>query len=260
MTQMLLVGLIVPLAGTVLGASFVVFLKGELNDTIRRAFLGFAAGIMIAAAFWSLLEPAIQLSADAGEIPWLLPAIGFVLGVLFILSLDIIVPHLHIANDTAEGRPAKLKRTTMLALAVTLHNVPEGIAVGAVVSAALSAEVAVSTAGAIALAIGIAVQNIPEGAIISLPFRGEGTSRRKAFAFGALSGVVEPLAALLTILLAKIMIPILPGFLAFGAGAMLYVVVEELIPEASGSEHSNIGSIAAALGFVVMMILDVGLG
>ena len=215
---------------------------------------------MIAASVWSLLIPAIEMSETQGKIAWLPASIGFLLGIIFLLILDSVVPHLHLNNDKPEGIKAKLKKTTMLVFAVTLHNIPEGMAVGVTFAGAILGNSGITMAGAFALAIGIAIQNFPEGAIISMPLKEEGTSKSKAFLYGTLSGIVEPIGAILTILLTEIVVPILPYLLSFAAGAMIYVVVEELIPESQGGEHSNIGTIGVAIGFVIMMILDVALG
>ena len=231
------------------------------NQKLEKLLLGFASGVMIAAAVWSLLLPAIEMSEEQGGIEWLPAAVGFLLGMGFLLLLDSLVPHLHMDSEKPEGMKSSLKKTTMLVFAVTLHNLPEGMAVGVTVAAAmLSDDVTAAIAGAFVLAVGIAIQNFPEGAIISMPLRSAGASRGKAFWYGFLSGLVEPVGAFFTILLASGVVPILPYLLAFAAGAMIYVVVEELIPEAQGGEHTNAGTIGAALGFVLMMVLDVALG
>ena len=253
-------GLLIPLLGTVLGAGMVFFFKDEIKPGVQKAFLGFASGVMIAASVWSLLIPAIDMAAERGGVAWLPAAAGFLLGIGFLLLLDTVIPHLHVDAECPEGRACSLGKSTMLVLAVTLHNLPEGMAVGVVFAGAMSGDLGVSTAGAFALALGIALQNFPEGAVISLPLKTNGLSRRRAFAYGALSGVVEPVGALLTILLTSFILPVLPYILSFAAGAMLYVVIEELIPESQSGEHSNIGTIAAALGFALMMVLDVALG
>lgn len=254
------IGIAIPFLGTTLGAAMVFFMKNKMNGKVEKLLLGFAAGVMIAASIWSLLNPSIDMAEEQGEIAWIPAAVGFLLGVLFLLILDSVVPHLHLKTDKPEGIKSKLKKTTMLVLAVTLHNIPEGMAVGVVLAGGLMGNETISIAGAFALAIGIAIQNFPEGAIISMPLRAEGMSKRKAFLYGTLSGIVEPIAAIVTILLASFVVPILPYLLAFAAGAMIYVVVEELIPESQAGEHSNIGTIGVAIGFVIMMILDVALG
>ena len=252
------IGLLIPLLGTTLGAAMVFFLKSEMKPRLQKALLGFASGVMIAASVWSLLIPAIEMAEAAGQIAWVTAVSGFLLGVGFLLALDMLIPHLHINSDAPEGRPAHAKKSLMLILAVTLHNIPEGMAVGVVFAGMLSGS-AITAAGALALAVGIAIQNFPEGAIISTPLLGAGLSRGRAFRYGFFSGVVEPLAAMVTILLTSLITPVLPYILAFAAGAMIYVVVEELIPEAQAGEHTNIGTIGAALGFTLMMILDVAL-
>ena len=253
-------GVMIPFVGTTLGAACVFFLKKEIRPNVQRAFLGFAAGVMVAASVWSLLIPAMDMSADMGKFAFVPALVGFLLGIGFLLLMDSLVPHLHVGSDQPEGKKAKLKKTTMLMLAVTIHNLPEGAACGAIFAGVLAGDDSVTMAGAIALAVGIAIQNFPEGAIISLPLRSEGKSRGKAFLLGTLSGVVEPVGAALAIALASLVTPILPYLLAFAAGAMIYVVVEELIPEASEGDHSNLGTVAFAVGFSVMMILDVALG
>ncbi len=252
--------ILIPFVGTLVGASTVLFTRGASLERTQKAFIGFAAGVMVAASVWSLIMPSIELSAAMGRLSWLPAAIGIILGMLFLLMLDSLVPHQHISSDTPEGPRSALGRRQMLMLAVTLHNIPEGMAVGAVVAGALSGNADVSMAAASALAIGMAIQNIPEGAIISLPLRTEGMTRRRSFLYGGLSGIVEPVSALVMILLFEHISPALPYLLSFSAGAMLYVVVEELIPETQQGKHSNIGTIAFAIGFVVMMILDVALG
>ena len=256
----LLIGLLIPFLGTTLGSAMVFFMKNKINKKLEKLLLGFASGVMIAASVWSLLIPAIEMSETQGKIAWLPASIGFLLGIIFLLILDSVVPHLHLNNDKPEGIKAKLKKTTMLVFAVTLHNIPEGMAVGVTFAGAILGNAGITMAGAFALAIGIAIQNFPEGAIISMPLKEEGTSKSKAFLYGTLSGIVEPIGAILTILLTEIVVPILPYLLSFAAGAMIYVVVEELIPELQDGEHSNIGTIGVAIGFVIMMILDVALG
>ncbi|HIQ96600.1 MAG TPA: ZIP family metal transporter [Candidatus Limivivens merdigallinarum] len=253
-------GLMIPFIGTALGASSVFLLKKDLPAMVQKALLGFASGVMVAASVWSLLIPAMDMSADLGRLSFLPAALGFLLGIAFLLLMDRMVPHLHLGCDQAEGPKCGFKKTTMLVLAVTLHNIPEGMAVGVTFAGMLNADAKITLAGAFALAIGIAIQNFPEGAIISLPLRSEGESKGKAFLQGALSGAVEPVAAVFTILLSRFIQPILPALLAFAAGAMIYVVVEELIPESAEGEHSNVGTIGFAVGFVIMMILDVALG
>ena len=253
-------GLLIPFLGTSLGAACVFFMKKSLGDKIQRALTGFAAGVMVAASVWSLIIPAIEQSQDMGKWSFVPAAVGLWIGVLFLLILDKITPHLHQHSENAEGPQSKLQRTTMMVLAVTLHNIPEGMAVGVVYAGFLSGNTQISAAGALALSVGIAIQNFPEGAIISLPLRAEGMSKGKAFLGGVLSGVVEPIGAVLTLLAASVIVPALPYLLSFAAGAMLYVVVEELIPEMSQGEHSDIGTIFFAVGFTIMMILDVALG
>jgi ZIP family zinc transporter len=256
----IVVGLIIPLAGTVLGAAMVFFLKDEIKPKLQKALLGFASGVMIAASVWSLLLPAIDMTENQGGIAWLPCSVGFLLGIGFLLLMDTIIPHLHIDSDKAEGHKSKLSKSLMLILAVTLHNIPEGMAVGVVFAGFSSGNTPITAAGAFALAIGIAIQNFPEGAIISMPLVGTGISKRKAFSYGVLSGIVEPVGAILTILLTSLITPVLPYILSFAAGAMIYVVVEELIPESQSGDHSNIGTIGVALGFTLMMILDIALG
>ena len=253
-------GLAIPFLGTTLGAAMVFLMKNKINNKVEKLLLGFASGVMIAASVWSLLIPSIDMAEEQGVIGWLPATIGFLLGIIFLLILDSIIPHLHLNSDKPEGVKAKLKKTTMMILAVTLHNIPEGMAVGVVFAGAISQNAGISMAGAFALAIGIAIQNFPEGAIISMPLKSEGTSKLKAFWYGTLSGIVEPIGAIITIALTNVVVPILPYFLSFAAGAMIYVVVEELIPESQNGEHSNIGTIGVAIGFVIMMILDVALG
>ena len=253
-------GVMIPFAGTALGAACVFFMKKELGRNMQRVLTGFAAGVMVAASIWSLIIPAMELSADKGNLSFLPSVIGFWLGILFLLLLDSVIPHLHLYAEKAEGVRSKAAKTTMLLLAVTLHNIPEGMAVGVIYAGLLSGGGKITAGGALALSLGIAIQNFPEGAIISLPLHAEGKSKIKAFAGGALSGAVEPLGALLTILASGLIVPAMPYFLSFAAGAMIYVVVEELIPEMSQGEHSNTGVVMFALGFTVMMALDVALG
>ena len=256
----ILVGLLIPLLGTMLGASFVFFMKREMPDRLQKALLGFASGVMVAASVWSLLIPAIEMPQSTGFMQVLPAAVGFLLGIGFLLLIDELTPHLHVGSNKPEGLKARLSRTAMLALAVTIHNLPEGMAVGVVFAGASEGHVDISLTGALAMAIGIAIQNVPEGAIISIPMRAAGNSRWKAFVIGSLSGVVEPIGGLLIILLASLFLPAMPYLLAFAAGAMLYVVVEELIPEASSGTHSNLSTIGFAIGFVLMMVLDVVMG
>lgn len=255
-----ILGLLIPFLGTTLGSSMVFLMKDKLNLKTEKILLGFASGVMIAASVWSLIIPSINMAEEQGKIAWVPAAIGFLLGMLFLLVLDSVIPHMHLESDKPEGVKSKLKKTTMMLLAVTLHNIPEGMAVGVIFAGALMGNTGITISGAIALACGIAIQNFPEGAIVSMPVKSEGESKPKAFLYGVLSGVVEPIAAVLTILLANTIIPLLPYLLSFAAGAMLYVVVEELIPESQAGEHSNIGTIGVAIGFVIMMILDVALG
>ncbi|MDD6183048.1 MAG: ZIP family metal transporter [Lachnospiraceae bacterium] len=256
----ILIGIFIPFVGTALGAACVFFMKDAMNQNIQKALLGFASGVMVAASVWSLLIPAIEMSEDKGQLAFLPAAIGFVLGILFLLGMDHLIPHLHMDSDVPEGMPSKLKKTTMMVLAVTLHNIPEGMAVGVVFAGAITGEEGVTLAGALTLALGIAIQNFPEGAIVSMPLVTEGNSRGKAYLYGMLSGIVEPIAAGITIVLLGLVTPMLPYLLAFAAGAMIYVVVEELLPEASTGEHTNISTIGFATGFLIMMILDVALG
>lgn len=252
--------LLIPFAGTVVGAATVFLTRDKVSSRVQNALLGFAAGVMVAASVWSLIIPAIDLSQHLDKLSWMPSAVGILLGMLFLLTLDSLVPHMHPTGDSAEGLQSKLGRRPMLMLAVMLHNIPEGMAVGAVIAGAMQGNSGITIAAALALAVGMAIQNIPEGAIISLPLRVDGASRRKSFGYGALSGIVEPLSAALMILLFEHISPLLPYLLAFSAGAMLYVVVEELVPETQRGEHSNIGTIAFAIGFIIMMILDVALG
>lgn len=253
-------GLLIPFAGTALGSAMVIFLKNNIKQSVEKLLLGFASGVMIAASIWSLLIPAIEMSEQQGKIGWIAPAIGFLLGMIFLLVLDSVIPHMHLDKEKPEGVKSKLKKTTMLVLAVTLHNIPEGMAVGVTFAGAILGNAGITITGAFALAIGIAIQNFPEGAIISMPLKSQGVPKGKAFLYGALSGIVEPIGAIITICLTNLVIPILPYLLSFAAGAMIYVVVEELIPESQMGEHSNIGTIGVAIGFVIMMILDVALG
>ena len=253
-------GILIPFLGTTLGSACVFFMKKSLSDLVRRSLAGFAAGVMVAASIWSLLIPAIEQSESMGKLSFLPAFIGFWGGVLFLLLLDRLIPHLHVGSEQAEGPKSKLGRTTMMVLAVTLHNIPEGMAVGVVYAGFLSGNTQITAASALALSLGIAIQNFPEGAIISMPLRAEGERKGRAFLGGMLSGVVEPIGAVLTIVAAQFIIPTLPYLLSFAAGAMLYVVVEELIPEMSQGRHSNLGTVFFAVGFSVMMALDVALG
>lgn len=253
-------GVWIPFVGTMLGASCVFFMRGRMNSGVEKALSGFAAGVMVAASVWSLLIPALEQSENMGKWSFIPAAVGFWLGVLFLLLLDHVIPHLHRNSEEAEGLRSHLQKTTMLVLAVTLHNIPEGMAVGVVYAGCMAGDSGITLMGAMALAIGIAIQNFPEGAIISLPLRSEGVSKTTAFTYGALSGIVEPVSALLTILASSFVIPLLPYLLSFAAGAMLYVVVEELVPEMAEGEHSDVGTILFAFGFTIMMILDVALG
>ena len=253
-------GILIPFLGTSFGAACVFFMKKEMGDRLQRMLTGFAAGVMVAASIWSLLIPAMEQVSDMGKMAFVPAVAGFWLGILFLLLLDHIIPHLHRNSQRAEGPRSQLKRTTMLVLAVTLHNIPEGMAVGVVYAGYLVGNTQISAAAAMALSLGIAIQNFPEGAIISMPLRAEGTGKPKAFLGGVLSGIVEPIGAILTILAAGLIVPALPYLLSFAAGAMLYVVVEELIPEMSQGEHSDVGTIFFAVGFSVMMMLDVALG
>lgn len=256
----LVIGLLIPFLGTVLGSAFVFFMKKDMPALLQKTLLGFASGVMVAASVWSLLIPSIEMSSEAGKGAVIPAVIGFLLGMAFLLFIDYITPHLHIGDDHPEGPRSKLSRTAMLSLAVTIHNLPEGMAVGVVLAGALQSNLGISAAGALAMSLGIAIQNIPEGAIISMPMRAEGNSRMRSFLLGSLSGIVEPIGGLIVILLASFMTPVLPYMLAFAAGAMMYVVIEELIPETSEGEHSNLGTIGFAIGFALMMVLDVVLG
>ncbi|PWM39654.1 MAG: ZIP zinc transporter [Clostridiales bacterium] len=256
----ILAGLMLPFVGTVLGAACVFFVKNEIKPGLQKLLLGFASGVMVAASVWSLIIPAINMSEGMGDLAFIPAAIGFLLGIVFLLAMDKLVPHLHRGSDAPEGRPSRLKKTTMLVFAVTLHNIPEGMAVGVMFAGLLGGNGAVTFAGALALSIGIAIQNFPEGAVISLPLKSEGSGKGRAFLYGAISGAVEPVAAAITIAFTGLIAPVLPYVLAFAAGAMIYVVVEELLPEASAGEHSNIATLGFAAGFLIMMILDVALG
>ena len=259
MTSEVLLGIMIPFIGTSLGAGMVFFLKNQISENVQKILTGFAAGVMVAASFWSLLQPALESSEGMGKLSFAPAAVGFLVGIGFLLLLDEVTPHMHMDNQD-EGPKNNLKRTTKLILAVTLHNIPEGMAVGVVYAGWLAGGTGVSQAAALALALGIAIQNFPEGAIVSMPLRAEGMPKGRTFLYGVLSGAVEPIASLITILAASAVVPVLPYFLAFAAGAMMYVVVEELIPEMSEGKHSNWGTVACAVGFVLMMILDVALG
>lgn len=259
MTLKILAGILIPFLGTSLGAAMVFILKNNISDSLQKVLTGFAAGVMVAASFWSLLNPAIEASAPMGKLSFIPAAVGFLVGVGFLLILDMVTPHMHFNNED-EGPRSGLARTTKLILAVTLHNIPEGMAVGVVYAGFLSGNAGISAAGALVLAIGIAIQNFPEGAIVSMPLLAEGMPKGKTFFYGVLSGAVEPIAAGLTIVAAGAVVPVMPYLLAFAAGAMIYVVVEELIPEMSEGGHSNMATIAFSLGFVLMMVLDVALG
>lgn len=256
----MLYGILLPFLGTVLGAACVFFMKHALHEGVQRGLTGFAAGVMVAASVWSLLIPSLEQSAGLGFFSFVPAVVGFWFGVVFLLLLDRLIPHLHQNSEQAEGRKSNLQRSTMMMLAVTLHNIPEGMAVGVVYAGLQSGSAQLTAAGALALSVGIAVQNFPEGAVISMPLCAEGMKKSRAFCSGVLSGVVEPIGALLTVLAARFVVPVLPYLLSFAAGAMLYVVVEELIPEMSAGKHSHIGTIFFAVGFSLMMILDVALG
>lgn len=253
-------GILIPFIGTTAGAACVYFLRGELNARVQKALLGFASGVMVAASVWSLLIPAMDMSEELGTFAFLPGVAGFCLGIFFLLVMDRIIPHLHLGTDAPEGPASSLTKTTMLVLAVTLHNLPEGMAVGVVFAGVLAKETGITMAAAFALAVGIAIQNFPEGAIISVPLRGEGMGKGRAFLYGVLSGAAEPLAAALTVWAAGLILPALPYLLSFAAGAMIYVVVEELLPEASAGEHSNLGTLFFAAGFTLMLVWDVALG
>ena len=256
----LLLGLGIPLLGTVLGAAMVFFMRNKMNIKVEKILLGFASGVMIAASIWSLIMPSIDMAKEQGKIAWIPASIGFLFGIVFLLVLDSLIPHMHLESDKPEGIKTKLKKTTMLVLAVTLHNIPEGMAVGVVYAGYLTGHTQITMMGAMALSIGIAIQNFPEGAIISMPLRSEGMGKTKAFVGGVLSGIVEPIGAVLTILAAGLIVPALPYLLSFAAGAMIYVVIEELVPEMSEGGHSNRATIAFMVGFCLMMTLDVMLG
>ena len=255
-----LIGLLIPFLGTTLGAAMVFLMKDKLNSKLEKVLLGFASGVMVAASVWSLIIPSIDMAEEQHIISWLPATIGFILGIIFLLVLDNIIPHLHVNSKQAEGPKSKLGKSAMMVLAVTLHNIPEGMAVGVALAGAVSGNNAITMAGAIALSVGIAIQNFPEGAIISMPLKEEGNSKSKSFLYGTLSGIVEPIGGFLTVLLTSLVVPVLPYLLSFAAGAMIYVVVEELIPESQYGKHSNLGTLGFAFGFIIMMILDVALG
>ena len=250
----------IPLLGTMVGSAFVFFMKDEMSDRLQKSLLGFASGVMVAASVWSLLIPAMDMEAGCGKWSVVPASVGFLMGIGFLLLIDELTPHQHLGTDKPEGIKSHLSKTIMLALAVTIHNLPEGMAVGVVFAGAENGISNISLASAVAVSLGIAIQNIPEGAIISMPMRAAGNSRWRSFVIGSLSGVVEPIGALCVMLLASILMPVLPYMLAFAAGAMIYVVIEELIPEASGGPHSNLSTIGFAVGFVLMMVLDVVMG
>ena len=256
---MVALGLLIPFIGTTLGSCMVFLMKDKLNEKLEKLLLGFASGVMIAASIWSLLIPSLDMASNS-KLSWLPASVGFLLGIFFLLILDSVIPHLHLHSRESEGIKAKIKKTTMMVLAVTLHNIPEGMAVGVTLAGAMVGNSGITMMGALALAIGIAIQNFPEGAIVSMPLKVEGKSKSKAFVLGVLSGIVEPIFGLITIFLTNLVVPILPYLLSFAAGAMIYVVVEELIPSSQNGKHSNIGVIGVSFGFVLMMILDVALG
>lgn len=254
-------GVGIPFAGTLLGAMMVFIMRNQLNEKLEKGLLGFASGVMIAASVWSLIMPSIDMSEEQGLVPFVPAALGFLAGIFFLLLLDHLIPHLHLKSEVPEGRTRKkLKKSTMLILAVTLHNVPEGMAVGVVFAGAISGNAGVTMAAAFTLAVGIAIQNFPEGAIISMPLKSQGMSKSKSFLYGALSGIVEPISALVTLLCINKITMMLPYLLSFAAGAMIYVVIDELIPESQNGTHSDVGIVGAALGFTIMMVLDVALG
>lgn len=256
--MILALGLIIPFLGTCLGAATIFIIKKELNKSFKKLLLGFAIGVMLSASIWSLLIPALEMTESS--IKWLPVSIGFVAGIMFLLLLDYLIPHLHAESDKPEGVKSNFKKSTMLILSVTLHNIPEGMAVGVILAGLVSGNALITTAGALSLSIGIAVQNFPEGAIVSTPLLENGMSKKKGFLFGCLSGIVEPIFGLLTVLLTQLVVPLLPYLLSFAAGAMIYVVVDELIPESNENYHSNLPIIGLTIGFVLMMILDIALG
>ncbi len=256
----LFIGLLIPFLGTLLGSACVFFMRNKMNNKLEKILLGFASGVMIAASVWSLLIPSVEMVEEKNIPSWMPASVGFMIGILFLLILDHIIPHLHVNEKSPEGPKSKLKKNTMMVLAVTLHNIPEGMAVGVTFAGALAGDSNITMAGATALALGIAIQNFPEGAIISMPLKAEGETKFNAFIKGTLSGIVEPIGAIITILLTKAVINILPYMLSFAAGAMIYVVVEELIPSSQDGKHSDLGTIGVAVGFILMMILDIALG
>lgn len=260
MSVALIIGLFIPLLGTMLGSAFVFMMKDQMSVKLQKALLGFASGVMVAASVWSLLIPAMEINAGQGAMAVIPAAVGFLLGIGFLLIIDVLTPHLHISTDIPEGPRSHLSRTAMLALAVTIHNLPEGMAVGVVFAGVQIGTTSISFASAIAISLGIAIQNVPEGAIISMPMCAAGNSRWRSFLIGSLSGAVEPVGAIIVLMLTSTVLPVLPYLLAFAAGAMFYVVIEELIPEASSGQHSNISTIGFAVGFVLMMVLDVIMG
>lgn len=256
----IILGLLIPFLGTTLGSSCVYLLKHEISLNVRKILSGFAAGVMTAASVWSLLIPSMEMSEGMGKLAFIPAVVGFLAGIFFLLLLDIIIPHLHVNSDKPEGKPSHFSKQTMLMLAVTIHNIPEGMAVGVVLASLLSGNTMITLGSALALTLGIALQNFPEGAILSMPLHSSGMSKHKAFLFGSLSGIVEPIGTVIVILASSVFVPVLPYFLSFASGAMIYVVIEELVPEMSEGEHSNIGVIAFSLGFALMMVLDVALG
>ncbi|MGD1820425.1 MAG: ZIP family metal transporter [Pleomorphochaeta sp.] len=256
----IIIGLLIPFVGTTLGAAMVFLMKNKMSLKLEKVLLGFASGVMIAASIWSLLLPALDMAAAQGKVEWYPPAVGFLMGVFFLLLLDKLIPHLHAFSDKPEGLHSHLRKNTMLVLAVTLHNIPEGMAVGVVFAGLLNNNTLITASGAFVLSIGIAIQNFPEGAIISMPLKANGGSKAKSFVYGTLSGIVEPIAGAITILLTQLISGLLPYFLSFAAGAMIYVVVEELVPESQNGDHTDFATISVAIGFVLMMVLDVALG
>lgn len=257
----LIIGLLIPFLGTVLGSTMVFFMKDKINKKIEKLLLGFASGVMIAASVWSLMIPAINMSEYLGKLSWIPTSIGFTLGILFLLLLEILIPYFKVDNiDREDSIGKRIKKTTMMLLAITIHNIPEGMAVGVTFAGALIGNAGITLAGAFTLAIGVAIQNFPEGAIISMPLKNEGIPKHKAFIYGSLSGMVEPIAAAITVLLTNLVVPILPYLLSFAAGTMMYVVVEELIPESQQGDYAKIGIIGVSVGFIIMMILDIALG
>ncbi|MGD1822820.1 MAG: ZIP family metal transporter [Pleomorphochaeta sp.] len=260
MNNIIIIGLTIPLLGTTLGSAMVFFMRGKLNPNLHKILLGFASGVMIAASIWSLMLPSLEMAASQNIIEWVPATVGFLTGIFFLLLLDRLIPHLHSMSKHPEGLHSHLKRRIMLVFAVTLHNIPEGMAAGVVFAGILANNSLITTSGALALSIGLALQNFPEGAVISMPLKADGASKSKAFLLGTMSGVVEPIAAIITILLTQAITESLPYFLSFAAGAMIYVVVEELLPESKKGEHSDLATISLAFGFIIMMILDVALG